>query len=315
METRNYNLADAAMATFVAQHRALFMQYRPDFVALDADFDAPGFETNWQGAINATLAVGTAETRDDQSTIYTAQVQSAMKALRLKVKEVSYFAHKAFPADGGPENIGILDKFGFDDYQDVYNEQQGIRFFMKNLHQLCTEYQTELIAAGYSESQIENIETRLDNFLAIDTVQDAYSASEPVDTAQRIRVHNRTWEYSQKVRRAAEVIYAENPVLYNLFLLPRRTERPEVFNTVGSVSDSANGNIIAGATVTVLELGMTATTDQDGNFGLAQVPAGSFTLRITAPGYLAFDKPFTITDPTTPTVVNITLMVAPPPFP
>jgi NADPH:quinone reductase-like Zn-dependent oxidoreductase len=88
-----------------------------------------------------------------------------------------------------------------------------------------------------------------------------------------------------------------------------------VFNTVGSVSDSANGNIIAGATVTVLELGMTTVTDQDGNFGLAQVPAGSFTLRTTAPGYLAFDKPFTITDPTTPTVVNITLMVAPPPFP
>jgi outer membrane receptor protein involved in Fe transport len=52
----------------------------------------------------------------------------------------------------------------------------------------------------------------------------------------------------------------------------------------GRVTD-ASGRPIAGAQVSVLELERGTRTDRDGGFALGGLPAGTYTLRITAPGY------------------------------
>ncbi|HEX8242674.1 MAG TPA: TonB-dependent receptor plug domain-containing protein, partial [Longimicrobium sp.] len=57
----------------------------------------------------------------------------------------------------------------------------------------------------------------------------------------------------------------------------------------GRVTDAA-GQPIAGARVAVLELERGTRTDRDGNFALGGVPAGVYTLRVTAPGYAALTR-------------------------
>lgn len=314
METRNYNLSDAGMLTFAPLHRSLFITYQADFAAFDSDFASPDFETDWQAAIDASLNVGTAETRDDQLGIHTADVEAAMKAIALKVKEVKYFANKAFPPAASEQNRKVLDKFGFDDYQEVYGSQEGLRIFMKNLFKVATEHAAALAAVGFTPAQLAAINTVTDNFLTLDVIQDAFKALSPIDTNARVVTHNTTWGFSTRVRDAVEVMYADNPLLYNLFLLPRRTEDQSIYNVVGNVSAMGTGMPVVGASVLIVELGITTMTDEDGNFGLAQVAPGSYTLRVSAPGSMQADIPFTREQTKAPTVVNATLspMAAPP---
>src|SRR4051794_16463529 len=52
----------------------------------------------------------------------------------------------------------------------------------------------------------------------------------------------------------------------------------------GRVTDPS-GQPVAGAQVTVLELERATRTARDGTFALGGLPAGEYTLRITAPGY------------------------------
>jgi len=311
METRNYPMSDAGMATFAALHRQLFMDHQTDFINFDADFGTPDYEDNWQTAIDATLNVGTAETRDDQLGIQTAQVEEAMKAITLKVKDVKYFAFKTFPPDGAKENRSILDEFGFDDYDEVYGSQEGIRFFMKTMFKVATKYAVPMAAKGFTAAKLAAINMVTDAFLALDVAQDAFNQSSPIDTQIRVQTHNLTWSFSTRVRRATEVMYAEDPVMYNLFLLPRRAESPAIYNVVGNISAMGSGLPVVGATATIVELGITTTTDEDGNFGFAQVAAAGYTLRITAPGFGMMDVPFIRYQTKAPTVVNASLMPMP----
>jgi outer membrane receptor protein involved in Fe transport len=52
----------------------------------------------------------------------------------------------------------------------------------------------------------------------------------------------------------------------------------------GRVTD-ASGRPVGAAQVTVLELGRATRTDREGNFALGGLPAGEYTLRVTAPGF------------------------------
>jgi hypothetical protein len=313
MEKRQYNLSDAAMLTFASMHRHLFITYQADFTAFDSDFASPDFETDWQAAIDASLMVGTAETRDDQLGIHTAHVNTAMKAITLKVKEVKYFANKAFPPSASEQNRRVFDKFGFDDYQEVYGSQEGMRVFMKSMFKAANQHAAALAAKGFTPTMLAEINTLTDTFIALDATQDSFNTLSPIDTNARVVTHNTTWGFSQRVREAAEVIYAENPLLYNIFLFPRRTENPSVYSVVGNVSSM--GVPVAGATVQIVELNMTTTTDQDGNFGLAQVAPGNYNLKVSAAGFALIQIPFTREQTKQPTVVNASLPPSTPPPP
>jgi hypothetical protein len=311
METREYNLSDGAMLTFAAMHRGLFIEYQADFVAFDSDFASPAYETDWQAAIAASLSFGTAETRDDQLSIHTAEVNEALKAIALKVKDVKYFVYKTFPPEVSEVNQGIVNKFGFNDYQRVYGNQQQLGIFMKNMHKVATQHAIALAAKGFTAAKLAQINMVTDNFLALDMTQDVFNKQSSKETDQRVKVHNTTWGFSRNVRHAAEVIYAEDPVMFNMFLYPRRTEAPEVFNLVGNASAMGTGAAVVGATVFIPELGLTTTTDEDGNYGLAEVANGAYTLRITAAGFQSANIPFTMSTDVIPTVVNAMLIPLP----
>jgi len=65
--------------------------------------------------------------------------------------------------------------------------------------------------------------------------------------------------------------------------------------------------LVAGATVRIAQLDITTTTDADGNFGFANIPVGPYTLQVSAPGHGEANIPFSVMDPTTPTVLNVVL--------
>jgi TonB-linked SusC/RagA family outer membrane protein len=70
----------------------------------------------------------------------------------------------------------------------------------------------------------------------------------------------------------------------------------------GRVTDQANGSALVGARVVVVGTSLTASTNADGRYRIAGVPAGPATLRASQIGYASAARPVTVTDQGTATM-------------
>lgn len=107
----------------------------------------------------------------------------------------------------------------------------------------------------------------------------------------------------------------DQPVLRNgttvTFSPPGGTPPPTSGTISGVVTNSANGNPIGGATVTLTPSGRTATTAVNGSYQLTAVAPGDYTVAGTAPGGFTGSKPVTVTSGGTHTV-DLALTAPPP---
>lgn len=62
----------------------------------------------------------------------------------------------------------------------------------------------------------------------------------------------------------------------------------------GRVTDGANGEVITGANIYVVQLERGAVSDLDGNFTVANIPAGTYTVNITYVGYRPISQQVTL---------------------
>jgi len=75
----------------------------------------------------------------------------------------------------------------------------------------------------------------------------------------------------------------------------------------GTVTDASTSQPINGATVTIVELGQSRTTNSSGQYDFGNVANGTYTLRASATGYITQDIPLTLPNPpATPTGLTAT---------
>jgi bacillopeptidase F len=78
-------------------------------------------------------------------------------------------------------------------------------------------------------------------------------------------------------------------------------------SVAGTVTDSATGLPVAGATVYINVPGIAVYTDANGNYGFSGLPAGNKTVNVSAPNYNSTSTSCTVTAGQT-TTLNITLI-------
>lgn len=78
----------------------------------------------------------------------------------------------------------------------------------------------------------------------------------------------------------------------------------------GKVTDQANGSALVGARVVVVGSSLTATTNAEGRYRIAGVPAGSHQVRASQIGYAAIAKTVTVADQSSATV-DFSLVLTP----
>lgn len=299
---RSYSISDPRMVQFSSAYVLLYTDHQTDLAAFDPDFNAV-FLAGWNTAIAASIAVPTEESRNDLQAGLTDKVLDVMRRSRLKYHEVAYFVRKAFPTDTAVQGL-----FGLNDYDRAATDQAVMRLFLERMWDTAeNHHKAVLLTVGYTQARIDAIAALRDELGQHDSQQDHFSLTSPEDTDARITIHNTTWSFAQKVNAAAKVVYAENIVLYNLFLFPRRTEQPELFNVTGTVSQTGTGNVLADVSVSIPSLGLTTTTDEDGNYGFAGIGIGTHTVIFGLPGHEPVSLPLNVVDPTTPTVLNAML--------
>jgi hypothetical protein len=303
---RLYTVADAYIIQFAKTLRGVFINDQATFVARDPSFNTP-YETDWLNAINAAEAQDSDETVDDQLTQLTAVVDAEMELCRILFQDAKPFIRKAFPNMPGRWN-----EFGFDDYDAARKNQPFMLEFMSNFHKAATRYAPPLLAVNVTQAMIDEIETRRAALNTANDTQENFKKMMQGLTEQRIITLNAMYGYCTNVCETGKLVMRTSYAGYQRYLLPASDEPSGVMALLGKASAVDATGVAVGAegvTVTVQELGLSTTTDSNGNYGFGPLPAGTYTLQYSKAGFI--DQALSevvVTGPDSAATVNVTMV-------
>jgi hypothetical protein len=283
-----YRLPDSEMYEISKTKRGFFIEDKADFIAFDADFSDP-FAADWLTAIEDAEDMPGDELLDDQLTQLTEAVENAMTNCRDKFQDSKYFIEKTFPG-----NVTVWNEFGYDNYDDNRRVQSKLLLFMKTFFNVATKYKVQLIAKGYSQLKIDEIETLRAALDTANQAQELFVGNLPVQTQERYKKNNAAWDIMVRVCSAGKRIYKDDFGKYQRYLLPPGEESAEALSIIGKVTDSITGNALEGAAVHLEPVDLDDTTDTQGIFSFGGLPDGNYTLEISLAGYTPQSIPVTI---------------------
>lgn len=285
---RVYSITDPEMYEASKTKRGFFLEDKPDFVAFDADLADP-FAADWLTEISEAEAMPQDEVLDDQLTQLTAAVEKEMKSCRDKFQDSKYFIEKAFP-----DNIPVWNEFGYDNYDDTRRVQTKFVQFMKNFHNTAEKYKVKLIAKGYLQPKIDEIEAKRALLDAANQAQESFIGNLPVQTQERHNKNNDVWNIMVRVCTAGKRIYKDNYGKYQRYLLPPGEESDEAVSITGLVTDSVSGNPIEGATLSLMPVDIDTETTASGRYSYGGLPDGDYILNAQHADYIEQQRNITI---------------------
>lgn len=121
----------------------------------------------------------------------------------------------------GWESKAKLNEFGKNKYQNARSSYSK----MIDLLELAfitaeeTNNKTVLLNIGYSQSQIDELNTLANEIDALLLQLNELKSNRYVLTEQRIKAYNTVWEFMKRVNKASKVVFVDNPAMTKTFLL------------------------------------------------------------------------------------------------
>lgn len=163
----------------------LFLDDVADFTALDAALNV-ALATAWLTTIDTARDFPTDESVVDEIGELTDAVNSSWEACRTHFQDAKYFIEKTFP-----KNPTMHKTFGYNDYKAMSREQDKVLTFMDQFHDKADKHKVALIAQGYTQVKIDEIETLAGEFRAANRAQEKAKKDRLETTQNRAKVHNR----------------------------------------------------------------------------------------------------------------------------
>jgi len=229
---RHYDSSDAYMVERCTTIQGLFVGDLAAFTAFDADFSSI-FSDQWESDISNASAVSSDETLQDQLRQLTETMNTAWAACRDKWSEVKFFMQKAFPTSPGK-----WAEFGADNYTKARGTTTATIRFMSLLHDAAVKYSTELIAAGYTQPKIEDIQTLNEALEAANKAQEIFKEARLTETEERIATLNVPYDTLMLVCAAAPMVFPNSAAKRAQYVFkPTSSSAATVFD--GTVDASA----------------------------------------------------------------------------
>ena len=278
-EERNYNMPDAEMLELSSAMREAFIEDKADFIERNPKFDDP-YAEQWEEKITAAEGFPTDEQVDDILQQKTVAVEKVMTRCRNKFQDSKEFIEDAFP-----DKQVVWNEFGFDDYDKARQDQAQFIQFMNRFYKVAVKYKEQLIGANYTQEKIDEIKTLAEELKETNTEQEAYKKNIPVQTRDRVLVHNACYKITSEVGRSGKLIYRDDFAKYQRYLLTPSDESSEAFSIIGTVTDSGTGEALAGVTVSIQALGINTITGSDGRYGFGALEDGAYEVHAHKEGY------------------------------
>lgn len=278
-EERHYSIPDADMLELSSTMREFFIEDKADFIARNPKFDDP-YAGQWEEKITAAEGFPTDEQVDDILQQKTNAVEAVMTQCRNKFQDTKEFIEDAFP-----KKQVVWNEFGYDDYDSVRQDQAKFIQFMNRFHKVAVKYSEQLMDANYTQPKIDEIETLAEALKDANTEQEVYKGNIPVITQNRVEVMNACYAVTSEVGRVGKLIYRSNYGKYQRYLLTPSDESPDVFSIIGTVTDAATGEALAGVAVSIESLGINTSTDSEGKYGFGALDDGTYEVHAHKDGY------------------------------
>ncbi len=210
---RNYSIPDPEVPKTSRVIRTSFLKDQTEFQNFDSDYGGT-FGDDWLNGITASETCGSDDEVVGVQTAKTEEVHTTLDRCHLKVQVTKRFFEKAFPG-----NADVLKEIGYPKYDSIRNDQAKMEKFMNNLYKVATKYSVNLIAAKFTQHQIEEIHTLALLLSETDTQQEDLKRERKGETVNRIDINNACWSFTSKVLRDGKLIFANNPVKKKLYTL------------------------------------------------------------------------------------------------
>jgi len=226
---REYATSDSTMTETARVIYDLFELDMAQFTLFDATLDA-GFGSQYLLQLKAAEQVIDDVVVIDQIVNLTEQADENMDLARGKYNDVKYFVKKAFD-----KSVGIQGEFGLNDYDNVRQNRTEMTGFLFEIHATCIKYSTQLIAAGFSQTAIDDILPIRENLLVKNSQQELLKRQRPKLTEDRIIILNTCYQTMTQINAAAQRVYSNDFAKQKQYVFAPSSKKDEIFVFEGFV--------------------------------------------------------------------------------
>lgn len=208
-------ITDSQMLTGAETMRDLFEKDQAQFLAFDAIYDTT-FKEDWDEKIEEARHSPTDDAVNASISVTDDGVNEAWNACKIHFQDAKYFIGKAFGRQAEQN------EFGSKNYEKMCRNPLKVLPFMDQFHAAAEKYKTALIAQGYTQEKIDEIETLGGNFHTASRTKKRTKKDRFQETDDRITKMNAVWQKLKTVNRASKNIFKTDNAKQKQYLLPRK---------------------------------------------------------------------------------------------
>lgn len=270
-----------------------------------ADFTArfPWLDAAWLTAFQNDIDAADAFPKDDSVVldikVLTGDVTGAMRQGYAGLQTLGGYAKLAWPTDVARQRV-----FRQQNWKKAYNSTLKLQEALELAHEKAdsASYKPALLAKGYTQAEIDMLETLSDEIKLKNRLQEAAKAGRKVSVHDRVALLNVVWEHMLTINTCASVVWAADAERMGQYTMYPSSSGGS--GSGGSTSLSISGTVTDAATTMALEgvevtlyptvsgptgSDPTAMTDASGNYSFSfddVEDAYSITLQAKLTSYL-----------------------------
>jgi len=212
---RLFRITDGEMLLKAAVFLNLFITDEAEFFAFSEVIFAPSFKTDFQADIDAAH-----HELEDYEVVGDLKIETQEFLQKLKECEVHYRELKFFVQKAYPGSKTMVARFGFPKYRNAKKSQGGMILFIEALAYAAEKYKVKLIAQGYTQARIDELQTLVAEVKQQGIEQEEAKADRLQKTRERIVAMNMVWDRMVTINRASKTIYRDNYTKLKQYGLP-----------------------------------------------------------------------------------------------
>ena len=241
------------MANLLSADMALFTAKFP--------FVNPSFLTSFNGSIDSANAFQLDEAIVSNISVLTSDVNNKVLEGHEALRVLGVYAEVAFLNDAARQGA-----FGQNTWAAAKVDQEKMMNALEAANAKANEdgYHDALIAKGYTDAEIENLNTIAAAIRSLNLLQESAIMERPVTTQDRVVLYNSVWDQMKILNITSKVVFAGNPAKLEQYMLYPNSTNPTTLRISVKEKDSAEPLANAIIELTNTELA-SKTTDEDGN--------------------------------------------------
>ncbi len=189
-----------------------------DLTYFTAEFTniSASFLSNFQSAINAAYAIPSSTDEYNQLEVLTEDVELIMENARKHYQKLITYVKMIYPDSIAKQSI-----FWADRYSTMRRNQTKMieLLFSCFTNANSTAYKSSLIAEGFLQSDIDQLETLHDELVTANRAQEELRLLLKVKTEDRIIALNLVWSFMSKISNASKQVFPDSYAKQQLYLL------------------------------------------------------------------------------------------------